>query len=246
MNNATNTRRPGPGWYPDPARSGQIRWWSGTEWAMTAATPENPQAWPTMPEESAPTGQPWADSEPLQPDAAATVHAETAPTGAAMAVKPAPVPAGALARGIALSLIVIPAGAVTWVILWKMGFIASIVSFGIAAGAVALYRAGSRHRVNRPAFWALMAVIVAAVIVSFFSGLGADIAAFLHMDPGTAATSREFWDTYWLNITDNSRLWETHATDIAMTVLFTALGCFRIIRRLARESQAQTVNAAAR
>lgn len=31
-----------PGWYPDPAGSGHSRWWSGTQWAMTAM----PQAEP--------------------------------------------------------------------------------------------------------------------------------------------------------------------------------------------------------
>lgn len=239
MYNVPNTRQHGPGWYPDPALSGQIRWWNGTEWAVSAATPENPQAWPTMPGQCAPPGQPRADSESPQPyTVAATTYPESATSQTATTTGPAPVPPGMMARGLALSLLVIPLGAVAWVILWKMGFIASIVSFGIAAGAVALYRAGSGHPVNRTAFWALMAVIVAAVTVSFFSGLAADIATFLQLDPGTAATSEEFWDTYWLNVTNNSRMWETHSTDIAMTLLFTALGCFSVIRRLARETRA--------
>lgn len=93
---------------------------------------------------------------------------------------------------------------------------------------------------NRVAFWALMVVIAAGVIVSFFSGLAADTATFLEMAAGAPVTSEEFWATHWLNIFENPYIWESYAPDIAMTLLFTALGCFSIIRRLTRETRVMT------
>lgn len=146
-------------------------------------------------------------------------------------------PPGLLVRGILLSLLVIPLGAAAWVVLWNMGFIASIVSFGITAGAVILYRIGSRHGVNRTAFWALMLVSATAIVVSFFSGIAADYAKVMDMDTAAALTSEEFWAGYWLNIFDNPALWDAYTVDILLTLLFTTLGCFSVVRGLAREAR---------
>lgn len=192
----------------------------------------------TTPGGNTPAAQPEAESIPPQANADVTAQPEPAAALESTTTEPPAVPPAMLARGIALSLLVIPLGAVAWVVLWNMGFIASIVSFGIAAGAVALYRAGSKHPVTRTAFLAVIVVILAAVIVSFFSGLAADTATFLKMDAATAAASEEFWATYWLNILDNPELWESYAPDIGMTLLFTALGCFSVIRSMARETRA--------
>ncbi|MEO7016604.1 MAG: hypothetical protein ABI130_05820 [Leifsonia sp.] len=48
-------------------------------------------------------------------------------------------------RGIALSLLVMPVGVVLWVLIWNVGFIASIVSYGVAFAEVWLYRSGRRR-----------------------------------------------------------------------------------------------------
>lgn len=192
----------------------------------------------TAPNDGVPADHSVANTAPQFPDGGATGQVDMAPVPDAMSTTvPSATPSGLLVRGVALSLLVIPLGAVAWIILWNMGFIASIVSFGIAAGAVALYRAGSTHPVNRTAFWALVVVILVAVVVSFFAGVAADIARFLEMDAGTAVMSGEFWDTYWINISDNPDMWNSYGNDILLSLLFTGLGCFTVLRRAARESR---------
>lgn len=192
----------------------------------------------TAPDDGVPADHSVANSAPQFPDGGTTDHVHMAPVPDAMSTTvPSATPPALLVRGVALSLLVIPLGAAAWLILWNMGFIASIVSFGIAAGAVALYRGGSKHPVNRTAFWALIIVILVAVVVSFFVGVAADIAKFLEMDAGTAVVSGEFWDTYWINIFDNPDMWDSYGNDILMSLLFTGLGCFTVLRRAARESR---------
>ena len=52
-------------------------------------------------------------------------------------------------RGVIFALIVLPLGIVAWDILWSVGFVASIVAFGVAWAAVRLYRIGSGGRITR-------------------------------------------------------------------------------------------------
>ncbi len=138
-----------------------------------------------------------------------------------------------------LSLAVIPVGVIIWVALWNAGFIASIVSFGVALGAVWLYRLGSRGaRVTRGAFWALIAVVVVTVALSFLAGIYSDLVAVAAVTWNQALTSPAFWATFWDNIFNNAHLWEVYAPQLGLAVLFAALGCFGTIRRLARESRA--------
>ena len=67
---------PVPGWYSDPAGSGRLRWWSGTEWT------EQFQDSPAAP----PSAEPLAAGAVPQPvDSAAAPSAQQEPFGAATA-----------------------------------------------------------------------------------------------------------------------------------------------------------------
>ena len=65
---------PVPGWYSDPAGSGRLRWWSGTEWT---------EQFQDAPATAVPSAEPLATGAVPQPvDSAAAPSAEPLATGA--------------------------------------------------------------------------------------------------------------------------------------------------------------------
>jgi hypothetical protein len=115
---------------------------------------------------------------------------------------------------------------------WNLGFIASFVSFGIAAGAVALYRMVARQPVTQGAFWALLVVIVVAVVVAFLAGLA--------MEPGQGGGHGTrhgvlLGGLLGFVLAEHRRqpgALPTYTRDNLFTVLFTVLGCFGTVRAL--------------
>ncbi|WP_223690335.1 hypothetical protein [Leifsonia poae] len=162
-------------------------------------------------------------------------HDDDAGTGALLA--PMLPESERVIRGLALALLVIPVGMVLWALLWNIGFIASIVSYGVAFGAVWLYRIGSKARVTRAAFWALLGIIVVTVVLSLLAGIFTDAARFVDIPLTQALTDPEFWGLYWQNIFTNAQLWSTYLPQILLALAFGALGCYRTIRALAVESR---------
>ena len=68
---------PVPGWYSDPAGSGRLRWWSGTEWT---------EQFQDAPATAAPSAEPLATGAvPQQAHGAAGPSAQPEPVGAATA-----------------------------------------------------------------------------------------------------------------------------------------------------------------
>lgn len=141
-------------------------------------------------------------------------------------------------RGLALALVIIPAGVIAWTILWNIGFIASIVSWGVAAGAVWLYRAGSKARVTRGAFWGLVAIVVVTVVLSLLAGIFTDLVSAVGIPLTQALTDPQFWGLFADNIFNNGELWQAYLPQVVLALAFAFLGCFWTMRRLARESRA--------
>jgi hypothetical protein len=140
-------------------------------------------------------------------------------------------------RGLALALVVIPAGVAVWTILWNIGFVSSIVSFGVAIAAVWLYRTGSRARVTRTAFWGIVAIIVVTIILSFLAGIFTDLVRDVRIPFGQALTDARFWRLFSDNVFHNADLWKSYLPQVLFALLFAALGCFRTLRRISRESR---------
>jgi hypothetical protein len=146
---------------------------------------------------------------------------------------PAPQPAKEdLVRGTLFSLVAIPAGVILWLILWNMGFIASIVGFLVAAGAARMYVLGSGGSLSRRGVWVIAGVTLATVLVSFLGSIWVDIASAMKVSPLAQLVDPQAWDLFVLNVTGNPEFLELYAGDFAMALLFSALGCFFTLRRL--------------
>ncbi|TDP99375.1 MULTISPECIES: hypothetical protein [unclassified Leifsonia] len=185
-----------------------------------------------------------AAAAPAEASAATPAADADAPSAAAYPSAESLAPGGPLTqqervgRGLALALVIIPAGVIAWTILWNIGFIASIVSWGVAAGAVWLYRAGSKARVTRGAFWGLVAIVVVTVVLSLLAGIFSDLVSAVGIPLTQALTDPDFWGLFADNIFNNGELWQAYLPQVVLALAFAFLGCFWTMRRLARESRA--------
>ena len=138
-------------------------------------------------------------------------------------------------NGILLALLIIPIGVVLWDVLWGFGFIASVVSFVISAGAVRLFRLGAgAEPARKSALW-LLGIIATTVILSFLSGVLLDAAKYYAAEYNVGTVQAfgmpDFWNFAAANLT-NSALWGGYITDIAISIAFAALGAYSIGKRL--------------
>lgn len=141
-------------------------------------------------------------------------------------------------RGLALALLIIPAGVVVWTVLWNIGFIASIVSWGVAVGAVWLYRVGSKARVTRGAFWGIIAIVVVTVVLSLLAGMFTDLASAISVPLQEAITDPNVWGVFADNLLNNGDMWQAYLPQVLIALVFAFLGCFTTLRRASRESRA--------
>lgn len=141
-----------------------------------------------------------------------------------------------MAKGLALATLAPIAGIALWVLLWRGGFIASIVSFAVAWGAVKLYKIGAGVDLpSRKAALSLAALILVGVVLAFFAGIISDATSFYkeeaQMSELELLQNSQFWSLVWENF-KLSEFWSSYTTDILISLAFTALGIFWIIRDL--------------
>ncbi|NUU32722.1 hypothetical protein [Arthrobacter sp. C9C5] len=144
-------------------------------------------------------------------------------------------------RGTVFALAVIPVGVGLWLILWKLGWMGSIVAFVTAAGAARLYIAGSTvgsgGTMPRRGAWVVVAVTVATVLLSFLGGIWLDLADYLGGSPLALLFEPEAWDLLGYNLANNADLVEGLKGEFLMALLFSALGCFFTLRQLFAQSR---------
>jgi hypothetical protein len=151
---------------------------------------------------------------------------------------PAPVaamPEERVGRGLVFSLGGIVVGVVLTVLLWKLNFVASITSFAMAYAVIWLYTKGAGSA-PRKGVGAVIGVIVAGVVISLASVVATDALDYLAVDYPDA-TLAEKADFVWYNLT-LPEVWQAYSTEVAMYVLFAALGTFGLIRQLGRAQRA--------
>jgi hypothetical protein len=127
----------------------------------------------------------------------------------------------------------VPAGALVAGIIWKIGFVASISSFIIAALAASLYLRGSGGRFKK-GIVVIAAVIALGVVVSFFTVVAVDLYGYYpQLDPEVAAT----YPTRWGFVRENlfyPPLLKDYTKDAVLFGLFGVLGGLGTILRLVR------------
>lgn len=148
-------------------------------------------------------------------------------------VQPAPAaPVECVSRGLAFAAGAIPVGMIAAIVIWKMGFVASISSFLIAGGAVFLYAKGAGTP-PRKGIAPLVGVVVLGIVASFFGIVAADLMEFYGTPQGRALgypTEMEFVRTNLFN----GEVLKSYGSDLVMFVVFAALGIFGTLRRLLR------------
>ncbi len=169
--------------------------------------------------------------QPVPPVSIQAPEPEPVPAAPAVAVEPSGPATEDVGRGVLFSLAAIPLGAALTVAIWQLGFVASISAFALAAAAVWLYAKGAGHAPAKGAF-AVVAVIVLGVAVSIVGVIASDSFRYLSEEyPGTAMSDQM---AYVLADLADARIWQGYGGDIAMFVLFAALGTFGVIRQLGR------------
>jgi hypothetical protein len=140
-------------------------------------------------------------------------------------------------RGTVFALAMVPAGVAVWLILWKLGWMGSIVAFLTAAGAARLYIAGSSAgrggTMTRRGAWVVVTVTIATVLLSFMSSIWLDLADYMGgASPLALLFEPEAWDLLGDNLANNADLVESLKGEFLMALLFSALGCFFTLRQL--------------
>lgn len=139
-------------------------------------------------------------------------------------------------KGLLLSLAVIPLGIAAWLFLWQFGFIASVVAWGIAGGAVWLYSYGAKGPVTKPVLPWLLLIILIAILAAFVSGLVTDLwnGYVTELNGEEGFWSSEFWTFVWDNLTYPDFI-SQYIPDFLISLAFAALGAGGIVYGLFKQ-----------
>ena len=178
-------------------------------------------------------GAPLQSAAPVPSAEAFTAASESAAALRAGVVVPVTENVG---RGVLFSLLAIPVGVAAAVLIWQLGFIASITSFAIAAGAAWLYTRGA-GAAPRSGLIPLILVILTGVVLSFLSIVVADMVQFYNSPEGAELG----WDSLSGFVMGNifaPEVLGSYGSEMAMFGLFAALGVFGTVRRLMASGRA--------
>ncbi len=128
-------------------------------------------------------------------------------------------------------------GIVLWIIIWEMGFIASIATFAMAWLTVWLYKKGAGG-IDRPSLYIILFYIVIGIVLSILSGMAADMLDYLvaeadevqGMSKWDILQTEGYWAMLWDNLAHNSALWKEYTSSIIFAVGLGALGVFGTVR----------------
>lgn len=146
--------------------------------------------------------------------------------------QPAPVlptPRGEdVVRGLIFAIPAIIGGAALSALIWKLGFMASMSSYLLAAGAVFLYAKGSGGQIMR-GIAPLILLIIVGVVVAFFACVAVDLNTVYSKYAAVAPVSRS---SFILDNLFRGEVLKNYGKEIGFFALFAGLGIFSTLRRL--------------
>jgi hypothetical protein len=148
-----------------------------------------------------------------------------------------PTPVENVGKGTLFALLAVPAGVAVWLILWKFGFIASIVGFGVVWAAVQLYVRGSGGAISRLGAFIILGIVIVTLLLSFFAGMVYDVAEEVgkasSLTTWEAFTHDRFWSFFWDVFSD---ILPEYRGDFLFAAGFGALGAFSMLRAVFQHS----------
>lgn len=151
-----------------------------------------------------------------------------------------PPPPEDLIRGLLLSLIIVPVGVLVFLLIWNLGFIASIVGFGVALGASFLYRLGSRGRISIRGAFVVTGVTLLTLVLSFIvaevSWVVTSVSAQTGLSWTEVLSTPRFGDFVIKTLTAPDVIGGVLG-DAALTFVFGLLGCFTVLRAAFKEAK---------
>jgi hypothetical protein len=146
-----------------------------------------------------------------------------------------------VSRGTLFALIALPLGVIAWLILWSIGFIASIVGFGVAWVAVKFYQIGSGGPISRRGAIRITVITIGTLLVAIVAGLVSDtiptFAAINKVSYVEALVMPSFWQFFQSILSQPGVLPEV-LPSILIGLALGALGCFSILRNALRATAA--------
>lgn len=151
-------------------------------------------------------------------------------------------------RGTLFSLIALPIGVAIFVVVWNLGFIASIVSVATALLTVFLYRLGAGGVISRVGALCVTAVVIVTVGLSILAGIVSEVAIYVGEEAGVspfeAITLPGFWD-FFTEVTSDPAYQESVLPSVGIAILFAGLGVFGTLRKaFTQQSEAEVAPAA--
>jgi hypothetical protein len=154
-------------------------------------------------------------------------------------VSTAPTPTENTVRGSLLALLVVPVGIFVYCLIASVGIVASIVSYGVALGAVWLYQRGAGGFISRAGAWVITVIIVGTIALSLYVNYIYVVAGALAKAlPGTfgstwwaALNSPGFWPFFNEHI---GAVVQASALNIVLSVVLGILGAYRTLMRVFR------------
>jgi len=138
-------------------------------------------------------------------------------------------------------------GIIAWVIVWQVGFIASIVAFLMAWLTIKLFRLGAGG-IDRKSLNIVLPYIVAGLLLAILASMADDAAHFVMKQNELAGfsdfwfviTKPDFWDFWFYNLTHNSLVWKDFIGSILASLALAALGTYSTIKSLFITENAQS------